>query len=118
MSFRPASLLIIFVALTGVVAALWAEELEVLSRDDELHVSAPKLHFLTGSSLDRLKNGLVVPFDFQLSLSLDSRTNLYDRAAERFAISYDLWEEKYSVSRISSSTSLRGTARRRSWERN
>ncbi len=94
-----------------------AEELLVHTQDDELHIGAPKLHFLTGASLDRLKNGAAVPFDFQLSLSLDSRTNLYDRAAERFAVSYDLWEEKYSVTRISSSSTMRGALGRRSHER-
>jgi hypothetical protein len=94
-----------------------AQDLVVHSQDDELHINAPKLHFLTGASLDRLKNGAAVPFDFQLSLSLDSRTNLYDRSAERFAISYDLWEEKYSVTRLSSSNTMRGALGRRSHER-
>ena len=96
---------------------VWADELAVHPEDDELHIEAPQLHFITGSSLERLKNGVSVPYDFQLSLSLDSPTNLYDRAVERFAISYDLWEEKYSVTRLSTSTSLRGGMSRRLRER-
>lgn len=85
-------------------------------RDEELHINAPRLHFITGTSLDRLKNGADARFDFQLSLSLDSRTNLFDRAVERIAVSYDLWEEKYSVTRLSSTSTLRGTLSRRSHE--
>lgn len=102
---------------TGLLLAMAAEELILRSGDNELQITAPRLHFLTGSSLDRLKNGAAVNYDFQLSLSLDSRTNLYDRAVERIAVSYDLWEEKYAVTRISGSSTLRGAISRRSHER-
>lgn len=101
---------------TGFLLAVAAEDLLVRSRDDELHISAPRLHFITGTSLDRLKNGADARFDFQLSLSLETRTNLFDRAVERIAVSYDLWEEKYSVTRLSSTSTLRGTLSRRSHE--
>ena len=101
----------------GFLFALATEELLVHSEDEELHITAPRLHFLTGASLDRLQNGAAVPFDFQLSLAVGSRTNLYDRAVERIAISYDLWEEKYSATRLSGSATLRGAVSRRSHER-
>jgi hypothetical protein len=101
---------------TGFLLALAAEELVVRARDNELHINAPRLHFITGTSLDRLKNGADARFDFQLSLSLDTRTNLFDRAVERIAISYDLWEEKYSVTRLSGTSTLRGSLSRRSHE--
>lgn len=108
---------IIFFVAAGLLLAMSAEELVLHSRDEELHISAPRLHFLTGASLDRLKNGAAVNYDFQLSLSIDSRTNLYDRAVERIVVSYDLWEEKYSVTRMSGSSTLRGAVSRRSHER-
>jgi hypothetical protein len=81
-----------------------ASEMAVHWRNDEIHISAPKLHFITGASVDRLKNGSAVPFDFQLLLWSESRANPLSRALERFVVSYDLWEEKYSV------TQLRGSA--------
>ncbi|MEO8028349.1 MAG: hypothetical protein ABI823_17840, partial [Bryobacteraceae bacterium] len=62
-----------------------------------LHVTAPQLHFLTGKPLEQLRNGATVSFNFQLSLSTDSNLKLRDRAVESYAISYDLWEEKFSV---------------------
>ncbi len=114
---RICGLLAALVLLGGVLAAWNADDLTVEPRDDEMHIIAPRLHFLTGTSLERLKNGTAVPFDFQLSLSLDTRTNLYDRSAQRYAVSYDLWEEKYSVTRLSSSSTLRGATSRRSHER-
>jgi len=66
---------------------------------DFLEVAAPKLHFLTGQQLDRLRNGAAVPFDFQLTLSAGPGTPLH-RALERFVVSYDLWEERFSVVRL------------------
>jgi hypothetical protein len=95
---------------TGFLLAMFAEELIVHGRDDELHISAPRLHFITGASLERLRNGAAVPYDFQLSLAADTRANVIDRALQRFIVSYDLWEEKYSVTKLSSSGSMRGGA--------
>lgn len=103
--------------LSGFLLAMFAQELVVQSQDDELHVAAPKLHFLTGASLDRLKNGATEPYDLQLSLWVDNRSNLFDRAVARFAVSYDLWEEKFGVTRISGSNTLRAGITRRSRER-
>jgi hypothetical protein len=66
---------------------------------DELHVSAPHLHFLTGRSLQRLRDGVSVPFDFQLSVAAGAPGNIAERALDRFVVSYDLWEERFSVVR-------------------
>ncbi len=102
---------------TGFLLAMFAEELIVHDRNDELHISAPRLHFISGPSLDRLRNGAAIPYDFQLSLSADSHSNVIDRALERFIVSYDLWEEKFSVTKLSSSGSMRGGIAGRSRER-
>jgi len=75
-------------------------ELAVRSSADELHVSAPRLHFLTGKSLQRLHDGAAVPFDFQLSLAAGTHNNVVAQALERFIVSYDVWEEKFSVVRL------------------
>ncbi len=71
----------------------------------DIRISAPGLHFLTGKSLSRLRDGVPVPFDFQLVISAvpngpAARDNVVARSLERFTISYDVWEEKFSVVRI------------------
>jgi hypothetical protein len=66
----------------------------------EIHVSAPTLHFLTGKSLSRLHDGAAVPFDFQLIIASGSKNNVVAKSLERFTVSYDLWEEKFSVVRV------------------
>lgn len=65
----------------------------------DIRVTAPNLHFLSGKSLSRLRDGAAVPFDFQLMIT-DSRNNVVARALERFTVSYDVWEEKFSVVRV------------------
>jgi hypothetical protein len=66
----------------------------------EIRVTAPNLHFLTGKSLSRLHDGAAVPFDFQLIISSGSKNNVVTRSLERFMVSYDVWEEKFSVVRV------------------
>lgn len=76
---------------------LHSQELKPLWNGNELRVSAPSLHFLTGAALSRLRDGAVVTFDAQLTHS--GATVTPRRVIERFLISYDLWEERYSVIR-------------------
>jgi hypothetical protein len=86
--------------LSGFLLAVWAEELMVNWQGEHLHITAPQVHFLTGKPLERLRNGATVVFDFSLSISSNSNLKLRDRALERYAISYDLWEEKFSVKQL------------------
>jgi hypothetical protein len=66
----------------------------------DIRVSAPTLHFLTGKSLSLLHDGAAVPFDFQLIIASGSKNNVVARSLERFTVSYDVWEEKFSVVRV------------------
>jgi hypothetical protein len=71
----------------------------------EIRVTAASLHFLTGQSLSRLHDGATVPFDFQLVVFTGSGTSgsqntVVARALERFVVSYDVWDEKFSVVRV------------------
>jgi hypothetical protein len=66
----------------------------------DIRISAPALHFLTGKSLSRLHDGAAVPFDFQLIVTSGSKNNVVASALERFTVSYDVWEEKFSVVRV------------------
>ena len=76
------------------------EDLVPRRSGDLIRVAAPRLHFITGKSLQRLHDGAVVPFDFQLSLAAGARTSVIERAFERFTVSYDVWEERFSVVRL------------------
>jgi hypothetical protein len=74
--------------------------LRVSSDGDNLHVSAPQLHFLSGKPLARLKDGNTVVYLSKLTLFKDAsngvREPFRDRL-ERITVSYDVWEEKFKA---------------------
>ena len=55
-----------------------------------------------GDPLEKLKDGASVVFLSQLSLFTESRSNAYRRIPDRLVVSYDLWEEKFTVTRAGS----------------
>jgi hypothetical protein len=65
-------------------------------------LSAPNFRFLTGKPLERLKNGAAVAFDIQVSVLGEGKQSVLRRSFERFVFSYDLWEERFSVTRMRS----------------
>ncbi|PYT35808.1 MAG: hypothetical protein DMG58_01105 [Acidobacteria bacterium] len=76
---------------------LAAQSLGVRLDGDDLRIAAPQFHFLTGKSLEKLKDGASVAFLAQLSLSPEVNAPAIKRAVDRFIVSYDVWEEKFSV---------------------
>jgi hypothetical protein len=97
---RKQAVLALFFALELVAMTVSSTGLLPRHVGGEIHVAAPTLHFLTGKSLSRLHDGAAVPFDFQLTIvAAGSKNNVVARALERFTISYDVWEEKFSVVR-------------------
>lgn len=82
----------------GVSRLRAGETLEISFDGDNVRVAAPSLHFLTGKPLERLHNAATVTFLSQLTLSADREGRvIVKRAPERLVVSYDLWEEKFSV---------------------
>lgn len=100
---RPVRVLLVSLCLSFTLIAMTVSSEGLLVRriGGDLHVSAPSLHFLTGKSLARLRDGVAVPFDFQLVIASGSKNNVVARSLERFTVSYDVWEQKFSVVRMS-----------------
>lgn len=72
---------------------------------DVLHVSAPNFRFLSGKSLERLKDGASIAFIAQLTVSSSPNYVVPDAiSVARFAVSYDIWQERFSVTKITSRT--------------
>lgn len=83
-------------------AALGAQQLEFrLEAGNLIRISAPGFQFLSGKPLERLKNGSSVSFLGQLAISTDANRTIEQRAITRFALSYDIWEERFSAVRYS-----------------
>ena len=86
--------------LSGLALAMAAEDLILGTQESRLEFSAPRLHFLAGKPLERLRNASEVPFDFKITLWSGTRTHLLRELPARFVVSYDLWEEKFSVTKL------------------
>jgi hypothetical protein len=91
--------------LLAAAASGLAQEVQVRLINDRLLFSAPGLHFISGKPLEQLRNGNSVAFDVQVSLLTDNRQTVLRRSFERFVLSYDVWEEKFSVTRMRSTGS-------------
>lgn len=77
------------------------QQLQVHLDGDYLHVAAPRLNFLTGKSLERLKDGVSVAFIGQLTVSTSPNAVVADaRSVARFALSYDIWEERFAATKL------------------
>src|SRR5689334_24766963 len=66
---------------------------------DRLRITSSRLHFLVGEALNRLHDGGTVRYGFQLTATSDRNSGILARTDEQFSISYDLWEEKFAVSK-------------------
>jgi hypothetical protein len=80
---------------------LWAQSgsLKVAVEKDSLKVSEQRLSLLTDKALSKLRNGLTVTLIIDLTVVAKQSEDPLYHAQERFAFSFDLWEEKYSVFR-------------------
>jgi hypothetical protein len=83
----------------GLVRAMESEAMDLRLVEERLRVAVPRLRFISGKPLERLQNGAPVPFAFQLSISTDRWVTVLSRDIERFVFSYDLWEEKFAVTK-------------------
>ena len=65
---------------------------------DYLSVAAPQLHFISGKALEKLHNGSAITYVIMLTVLPEHYKK--QTLNTKFAVSYDLWEQNYSVSRI------------------
>jgi hypothetical protein len=75
-----------------------APSLNVSYDGDNVHVSAPDLHFLSGRPLQRLKEAATVVFVSRITLYSDNAGTIFRQVPARLIFSYDLWKETFAVS--------------------
>jgi hypothetical protein len=88
------------VAVLPAAATTGVERLNVKWDGDMLRFSAPQFHFIAGKPLEKLKNGAPVGYLWQVTVFSDAYTTAWRRVPGRFVVSYDLWEEKFSVTQL------------------
>jgi len=65
-----------------------------------LRVQAPNFHFLEGEVLARLRDGRSVRLDFELTVLAQPGGAAVANARQGFNLSFDLWEERFAVTRL------------------
>ena len=92
-------------ALAFIVTAalrLSAQTLTVKTVANVLHVQARGLNFIEGPVLNRLKEGRSVRVDFEMTVLAKPEGPVVRQASYSFTLSFDLWEERFAVSRVGS----------------
>ncbi len=105
----PVAAAVLFFCASGLTPAA-TESLSVYLDGDYLRINLPHLDFLKGKPLERLKDGATVIFNGQVKLTT-SPNSLFPVAqtVASFAFSYDIWEERFSVTKLSGSRESRHT---------
>jgi hypothetical protein len=79
---------------------LAAQSVTVRTASDALHIRVAGLRFIHGPVLDRLKDGRSVQLEFELAVVERPDGPVVASARHVFNVSFDLWEERFAVSRI------------------
>jgi len=83
-------------------APLVAQALTIRTVADALHVQARGFSFIEGPVLTRLREGRSVRIDFEMTVLSKPEGPVVKQTMQGFTLSFDLWEERYAVSRIGS----------------
>jgi len=88
------------VLMSAVQATVAAQALTARTDGDRLRVSVSGTRFLSGDALKKLHDGVPVSYMFQLSALTSRFGSTMAKTEYRFVISYDIFEEKFQVSRV------------------
>ena len=91
---------LVFIAVVAVPLA--AQSVTVRTVADALHVQARGFSFIEGPVLTRLREGRSVRIDFEITVLSKPEGPVVKQAMQGFTLSFDLWEERFAVSRIGS----------------
>jgi hypothetical protein len=94
-----------------VLLGISAQALSVRVDNDYLRISAPKLQFLDGEPLKRLKDGNTVGYLGQLTVATGNDRVVQGRSVVHFAFSYDIWAERFKVTLITPGNKSRPSAK-------
>jgi len=100
MKQRGCFAVLIVACLIGIAAARLSSQVTflVVEREGErLRVSAPRFHFLDGKPLEQLQSGATVAYILSLGVYEAGGGRRFAHHEARFVVSYDLWEERFSV---------------------
>jgi hypothetical protein len=84
----------------GLPRALAAQSLTVRAAGDMLQVRGSGLRLIEGVVADHLKDGRSVRVDFEMSILDKAQGAAATQNRQSFTLSFDLWEQRYAVTRL------------------
>jgi hypothetical protein len=82
-------------------AAVAGEQAMTVRRDGPVvRVRAPAFTFIDGDALTRLRDGRALQFEFTLAALAKAGGPVVIETRQRFNVSFDLWEERFAVTRL------------------
>jgi hypothetical protein len=87
-------------ALATVPLGVTAQSINVRASQDSLHLRSTGLGFLEGQVSERLKDGRTVRVDFVLTVLEKPDGTPVATAEHSFNLSFDLWEQRFAVTRV------------------
>jgi hypothetical protein len=81
-------------------AALSGQTVTATAAGDVLRVRAPGFGVIRGDTLNRLKNGQTIRFEIELTILAKPGAQPAVQNRQSFVLSYDLWEERFAVTRV------------------
>ena len=95
---KPSSLALLLAAmLASPEARLGSQSITVTTAGGAVRAQAPGFRFITGEPLARLKDGLPVRVELELSVLAGPSGNATTGHKQAFVLSYDLWEERFAA---------------------
>ena len=96
-SFR---LLVLALVVAASTLELQAQSLTVRAVGDMLHLRASGLGLIEGRVADHLRDGRAVRVDFALAVLEKAGGRLIAQATQSFNLSFDIWEQRYAVTKL------------------
>jgi hypothetical protein len=96
---RHAGLALLALACMAVPRALAAQSLTVRAAGDMLQVRGSGLRLIEGVVADHLKDGRSVRVDFEMTILDKAQGSAVTQNRQSFTLSFDLWEQRYAVTR-------------------
>lgn len=91
---------LVFIAILAGSRSGWAQSLDVKLEGDHLRVSVGNAKLIAGESLQKLRDGASVTYLMRVSAWNPRGGKLLSSTEYRFVVSFDIFEEKFQVTRV------------------
>ena len=92
--------LVTILLMAAAAADLSTQSVTIKSTAGALQVQAPGFAFIEGAVADRLRDGRSVRVDVDLMVLEQPKGTAVAQTRQSYALSFDLWEERFAVTRI------------------